>query len=172
MGSRLPGRVAEFFADLGNLTVAGPVLAVVLAYVAWRGRRAGAFRWWPVPVAAAVAMALVPALVVPFKAAVDRAGPPGMGGHDGFYPSGHAATAAVAYGAAALLLLPLLRGVCGRRALLIGCALLNVAVGLGLVRQGYHWPLDVVASWLLCGMLLRVMVGVVGRCGGREPAEE
>ena len=24
----------------------------------------------------------------------------------------------------------------------------------GLVRRGYHWPLDVVASWCLCAVLL------------------
>ncbi|MEU7582877.1 phosphatase PAP2 family protein [Streptomyces sp. NPDC041068] len=163
-GSRIPDRAAEFLADLGNITVAVPVLAAVLAYVAWRGRRADAYRWWLPPVAAAVTMALVPALVAPLKAAVARPGPPGMSG-DGFYPSGHAATAAMAYGAAALLLLPLLRGAYGRRELAIGCALLNTAIGFGLVRRGYHWPLDVLASWLLCGMLLQGMVLVIARYG-------
>ncbi len=122
------------------------------------------FRWWLAPLAAAVAMAVMPALVVPLKAAVaGRA--PGMAGHDGFYPSGHAATAAVAYGAAALLVLPLLRRAYGRSALLIGCLLVNAAVGFGLVRRGYHWPLDVAASWLLCGMLLAAVTAVAGRYG-------
>jgi undecaprenyl-diphosphatase len=109
-------------------------------------------------------MVLVPLLVVPLKAAVARPGPPGMAG-DGYYPSGHTATATVAYGAAALLLLPLLRGAYGRRALLVGCAALNVGVGFGLVRRGYHWPLDVVASWLLLAMLLQVMAWVIARYG-------
>ncbi|MEV0124628.1 phosphatase PAP2 family protein [Streptomyces sp. NPDC050703] len=167
-GSRFPDRAAEALADLGNLAVAVPVLAAVIAYVAWRGRRAGAHRWWLPPVAAAVAMALVPLLVVPLKAAVARPGPPGMAG-DGYYPSGHTATAAVAYGAAALLLLPLLRGAHGRRALLVGCAALNLGVGFGLVRRGYHWPLDVVASWLLFAMLLRVLLGVTARYGTPPP---
>ncbi|WP_447040286.1 phosphatase PAP2 family protein [Streptomyces sp. DSM 118878] len=165
-GSRFPDRAAEFLADLGHLAVAGPVLAVVLAYVAWRGRRAGAYRWWLPPAAAAGAMVLVPLLVVPLKAAVARPGPPGMAG-DGYYPSGHTATATVAYGAAALLLLPLVRGAYGRRALLIGCAALNLGVGYGLVRRGYHWPLDVVGSWLLLAMPLWAMVWVTGRHGTR-----
>ncbi|MGA4846412.1 phosphatase PAP2 family protein [Streptomyces sp. G5(2025)] len=174
MGSPFPERAAEFLADLGNLCVAVPVLGVVLAYTVWHSRRAGVSNWWPAPLAAAVTMAAVPALVVPLKAAVDRPGPPGMAGHDGFYPSGHAATAAVAYGAAALLVLPLLRRAYGRRVLLIGCVVVNVAVGFGLVRRGYHWPLDVVASWLLCGMLLMAMAAVVGRYGwyGRERGRE
>ncbi|CAM5688045.1 Phosphatase PAP2 family protein OS=Streptomyces alboniger OX=132473 GN=CP975_26190 PE=4 SV=1 [Streptomyces alboniger] len=169
-GSRFPDRAAEFLADLGNLTVAVPVLAAVVAYTAWRGRQAGAHRWWLPPVAAAVAMLSVPLLVVPLKAAVARPGPPGMAG-DGYYPSGHTATATVAYGAAALLLLPLLRGAYGRRGLLIGCAALNLGVGFGLVRRGYHWPLDVVASWLLFGMLLQVLVRVIARYGAPPPSD-
>ncbi|ATL30848.1 phosphatase PAP2 family protein [Streptomyces formicae] len=163
VGSRIPGRAAEFLADLGNITVAVPVLAAVIAYVSWHLRRAGTFRWWLPGLAAAVTMACVPALVAPLKSLITRPGPPGMTGEGGFYPSGHAATALVAYGAAALLLLPLLHSAYGRRELVIGCALLNVAIGFGLVRQGYHWPLDVVASWLLSAMLLQGMVLVVAR---------
>ncbi|OMI40618.1 integral membrane protein [Streptomyces sparsogenes DSM 40356] len=75
----LPSSAAEFFADLGNMTVALPVLAAVVGWVAWRERGAGATaarRWLP-PLAAAVAMAAVPALVAPAKALVDRPGPPG-----------------------------------------------------------------------------------------------
>ncbi|MEU5899167.1 MULTISPECIES: phosphatase PAP2 family protein [Streptomyces] len=166
-GSRLPDRAAEFLADLGNATVAVPVLVAVAAYTAWRARRGGAFRWWLPAVAALVAMAAVPVLVVPLKAVIGRTGPPGMAG-DGYFPSGHAATAAVAYGAAVLLLLPLLRGAYGRRELVIGCCLLNVAVGFGLVRRGYHWPLDVVASWCLAAVLLRAVVLVVSRSTGRS----
>ncbi|MEV0444770.1 phosphatase PAP2 family protein [Streptomyces spectabilis] len=152
-GALLPRPLAEFFADLGNMAVALPVLAAALAYTAWRGRRAGTHRWWLPPLLAALAMAAVPALVVPLKAAVDRGAPPGMDG-TGYYPSGHTATATVAYGAATLLLLPCLRA---PRALTAVCVLVNLAVGLGLVVRGYHWPADVVASWLLCGGLLGVM---------------
>ncbi|MFI7321700.1 phosphatase PAP2 family protein [Streptomyces venezuelae] len=167
-GSRLPDRAAEFLADLGNATVAVPVLVAVAAYTAWQARRGGAFRWWLPAVAALVAMAAVPVLVAPLKALIDRPGPPGMAGGGGFYPSGHAATAAVAYGAAVLLLLPLLRGAYGRRELVIACCLLNVAVGFGLVRRGYHWPLDVVASWCLAAVLLWAVVLVVSRSTGRS----
>ncbi|MEU7370584.1 phosphatase PAP2 family protein [Streptomyces hygroscopicus] len=99
-------------------------------------------------------MAAVPALIVPFKALVGRPGPPGpLAGETGFFPSGHAATAAVAYGAAALLLRPHLRRRL-RRPLLAAVAVLNLAVAVGLVRRGYHWPLDAVASWCLSGPLL------------------
>lgn len=167
-GSRLPDRAAEFLADLGNITVAVPVLVAVAAYTAWRARRSGTFQWWLPAVAALVALAAVPALVAPLKALIDRPGPPGTAGDGGFYPSGHAATAAVAYGAAALLLLPLLRGAYGRRELVIGCCLLNVAVGFGLVRRGYHWPLDVVASWCLAAVLLQAMLLLISRSTRRS----
>ncbi|MFD7998547.1 phosphatase PAP2 family protein [Streptomyces mirabilis] len=149
-----PDRVSELLADLGNVTVAVPVLAVVLGYVAWRARAAGRERWWLPSLATAALMAVVPALIVPLKALVSRPGPPVMGPSTGFYPSGHTATAVIAYGAATLVLIPWLRGAGARRALLVGCLALNLGVAVGLIRRGYHWPLDVVGSWCLCAELL------------------
>ncbi|WP_307821952.1 phosphatase PAP2 family protein [Streptomyces coffeae] len=135
-----------------------PVLGAALILALWRARRTGTARWWLPALAAGVAMAAVPALVVPFKALLGRPGPPGpLADETGFFPSGHAATAAVAYGAAALLLCPR-PGRWPRRTLLTAVALLNVGVGVGLVRRSYHWPLDVVASWLLTGCLLWAVV--------------
>ncbi|MFF4350928.1 phosphatase PAP2 family protein [Streptomyces sp. NPDC001530] len=149
-----PDRFYAFLADLGSVTVAVPVLAVVLVYVAWSAREAGTDRWWLPSAAAAVLMAAVPALIVPLKALVDR---PGPATGTGLYPSGHTATAAIAYGAATLLLLPSLRSAYARRELVIACLVLNLAVGFGLVLRGYHWPLDVVASWCLCAVLLTAL---------------
>lgn len=160
-----PLRVYGGLADLGNVFVAVPVLVLVICYVARRGRAAGMYRWWLPPVAAAVAMVLVPVLVVPLKVLTDRPGPPIMGPGTGYYPSGHTATACVAYGAATLLLLPWLNRERARRALVAGCVLVNLGVGYGLVRRGYHWPLDVVASWCLCLILLTVLRMVLGRAG-------
>ncbi|MFI5521944.1 phosphatase PAP2 family protein [Streptomyces platensis] len=181
----LPTGIAEFWADLGNTAVALPVLCVVMVAAGWRGWRGrseeapngGApVRWWLPPLAAGLTLAVVPALVVPLKLWLARPGPPGMAGgpHDGFYPSGHGATAAVAYGVAALLVI---RGVQGRRAgrpalrlfapsVVAVVALLNVAVGLGLVRRGYHWPLDVLGSWCLATVLLAVWCAVCDRWSG------
>ncbi|MFI6493584.1 phosphatase PAP2 family protein [Streptomyces sp. NPDC050564] len=152
-----PDRPSELLADLGSITVAVPILAVVLVYVASRARAAKIHRWWLEPTAAAVLMTAVPALVVPFKELTARPGPPVMGPGTGFYPSGHTATAAIAYGSATLLLLPWLRTSPARRTLVIVCLGLNLAVACGLVRRGYHWPLDVVASWCLCAVLLSAL---------------
>ncbi|WP_026245936.1 MULTISPECIES: phosphatase PAP2 family protein [unclassified Streptomyces] len=148
----IPSGPAEFFADLGNLQVALPVLAAVLAYVTYRTRH-----WLPATVAV-LTMALVPVLVGPLQSLLARPGPPPMAPETGFYPSGHAATAAVAYGLCALLL--------HRREPAYGCVVLNAAVGLGLVRQGYHWPVDVVGSWCLSAVLLYVAAYALSRGAG------
>ncbi|GGQ39322.1 phosphatase PAP2 family protein [Streptomyces mutabilis] len=158
-----PDRLSELLADLGNVPVAVPVLALTLAGAAWHGRAKGTDRWWLPPLAGALAMALVPALVAPLKAWTDRPGTPAVPPAVGYYPSGHTATAVVAYGAATLLLLPLLRSPAVRRGLVVLCAVLVLGASYGLVRRGYHWPLDVVASWCLGAVLLVGVALVAGR---------
>ncbi len=91
-----PDRASELLADLGNVEVAVPVLALALAGAAWHGRARGLDRWWLPPAAAAGAMVLVPVLVAPLKAWTDRPGTPAVPPAVGYYPSGHTATAAVA----------------------------------------------------------------------------
>ncbi|MFF3560278.1 phosphatase PAP2 family protein [Streptomyces sp. NPDC002574] len=149
--------VAQFLADLGNAPVAVPVLTTAMVYTMWRLRRTGVSRWWLPALAYGLAMAAVPGLVSLLKPLIGRAGPGSLTlspGYPGLYPSGHGATAAVAYGGAALLLAHLSLRTAARRLLGAAAVLLNVAVGISLVRCGYHWPLDVVGSWLLCGALL------------------
>ncbi|MFZ4183059.1 phosphatase PAP2 family protein [Streptomyces pseudogriseolus] len=164
-----PDRASELLSDLGDVQVALPVLAVALAVAAWRLRATGVDRWWLPPAAGAAAMVLVPVLVVPLKAWTDRPGTPAVPPATGYYPSGHTATAVVAYGAATLLLLPLLGSPAVRRALVALCALLILGVSYGLVRRGYHWPLDVAGSWCL-GAALLVGPALVSRSSRRTSA--
>ncbi|MFF3601201.1 phosphatase PAP2 family protein [Kitasatospora indigofera] len=149
----------HFGAALSDLGGSVPAVSVLLgggALAAWRARRAGAGRWWlPLPVAGLTAGA-IPLLVVPAKASFARPGPLGLPltpEQWGWYPSGHTATASIAYGAAALLLGHTV-GVRHRRRLYAGAGLLSAGVGAGLVWSDYHWLLDVVASWCLAGLLL------------------
>ncbi|KJK52249.1 phosphoesterase [Streptomyces sp. NRRL F-4428] len=137
-----PDTVTEALSDLGNVPVALPALLLAAAYAALRGNRRGA-------AAAVAAMALVPALVVPLKEWTARPGPlePWAAG---YFPSGHTATAFVAYAGAALLLGPHL----GRRWPMAAALVLTGATAAGLVLRGFHWPLDVLASLLLCTPLL------------------
>ncbi|MEV7869289.1 phosphatase PAP2 family protein [Streptomyces sp. NPDC088124] len=152
-----PEPLTQFLSDLGGMPVALPVLALALGEAFRRGQRAR-------PLAAVVAMAAVPALVVPLKMWIDRPGP--LTDATGYYPSGHTATAMVAYGGAALLLAPY----AGRSRMLPVAALLTLATGVGLVLRGYHWPVDVLGSLALCGMLLLLMEAAVRRFRLREYA--
>lgn len=149
---RGPTGLTEFLADLGGWAVAVPVLAVAVGYAAWRGHRARA-------VAFALAMAAVPVLVMPLKLLIDRPGR--LTAESGYYPSGHTATAMVAYCGAALLLSPRTGRGTGRAWAMPVAVVLSAATGIGLVLRGYHWPLDVLGGWLLCGMLLALLVAVL-----------
>ncbi|MEU2438553.1 phosphatase PAP2 family protein [Streptomyces rubradiris] len=158
-----PDGFSQFLSDLGNVQVAVPVLALALAGALWLGRVRGATRWWLPPLTAAVLMALVPAVVVPLKEWTDRPGTPVVPPATGYFPSGHTATAVVAYGSAALLLLPWLRSPAARRALAAGCGVLVLGVSYGLVRHGYHWPLDVLAGWCVGAVPLAALARVTSR---------
>lgn len=163
-----PDRFSELLSDLGNAQVAVPVLVIVIGYVVRRGRSTGTDRWWLPPAAAAVLMALVPAIIVPVKEWTARPGTPVVPPAVGYFPSGHTATAAIAYGSATLLLLPWLRNRAARRTVVTGCAALVLAVSYGLVRRGYHWPLDVAASWCLCTVLLTALWLLLSRSTRRS----
>lgn len=139
-----PARLTEFLADLGNMQIALPVLGCAVAWALVRGARRE-------PLYAALTMGAVPLLVVPLKALIARPGP--LTDATGYFPSGHAATAAVAYGAAALLVVPYARR-SWSWVMPVAAVLLTTATGIGLVLRGYHWPLDVLGSWLLCGAVL------------------
>ncbi|GAQ55990.1 phosphatase PAP2 family protein [Streptomyces acidiscabies] len=162
---RHPDRFAELLSDLGNVQVALPVLLVVAGYVAWLGRRVGEPRWWGPAAAALTAMALVPLVVVPLKIWTDRPGTPAVPPATGYFPSGHTATAMIAYGGAVLVLLPWLAAGRARRTAVGVAVVLVAAVSYGLVRRGYHWPLDVIASWCLGAVLLGALRLVVVRIG-------
>ncbi|MEV1048486.1 phosphatase PAP2 family protein [Streptomyces sp. NPDC049916] len=143
---RGPAALTQLLSDLGALPVALPVLGCAIGFALYRGARR-------LPLYAALTMAAVPAVVIPLKVATARQGP--LTEAVNYYPSGHTATAAVAYGASALLLLAVRRPAWPRAWVPpLVALLLTAATGLGLVLHGYHWPLDVLASWCLGPLLL------------------
>lgn len=145
----VPRALSEAASDLGGPAVALPVLAAAVAYAFWRGRRAAALF-------AGLAMAAVPLLVVPLKVWTARPGPLEPWAH-GYYPSGHTATALVAYFGAAFLV---------SRRLVPVAAVLTAVTGTGLVLRGYHWPLDVLASCCLGVLILYVSSSRTRRSSG------
>ncbi|MBV7243897.1 phosphatase PAP2 family protein [Streptomyces sp. MW-W600-10] len=163
---RGPAGLTQVLSDLGGMAVALPVLTVVIAYALWR-------RALRLAVYAALTMAAVPALVIPLKVATARQGP--LTEAVNYYPSGHTATAAVAYGASALVLLALPRPAWLRAAswprtwmMPVAAILLTTATGIGLVLHGYHWPLDVLASWCLGPLVLAPLWWVSCRSSRRS----
>lgn len=171
---------AHYVCKLGNVEVAVPVLLAAIVLAAVLGRWARLVRWWLPPLAAAVAMAAVPVIVSLVKAAVVRPAPgrihPRSDGY-GYFPSGHTATSAMAYGLSALLVVPFVRWAAVRAVLVIATVLLLGAVGAALVWCDYHWPVDVLGSWCLTATLMscvaaassfsgRVARGPVSRSSG------
>ncbi|OII67053.1 hypothetical protein BJP39_26255 [Streptomyces sp. CC77] len=130
------------------------MLLAAMTYAMVRGRRSHAL-------CAGAAMICVPVLVVPLKLLLARPGP--LTDATGYYPSGHTATALVAYCGAALLV--------HRRLLLPVAAFAVAATGCGLVLRGYHWPLDVAGSVLLfTGSWLLLAAMRRRRSSGRTPS--
>ncbi|SCK37056.1 undecaprenyl-diphosphatase [Streptomyces sp. WMMB 714] len=152
--------MSELFADLGNPEVALPVLAAACAYAAAvvRGRR------WLAPLCVLGALGGAAVAVSLVKVWLGRPGP--LGGVN-YYPSGHTATAAVAYGGAALLLCLSVRRLPSWPAP-VAAVVLTVLCGAGLVWRGYHWPLDVLASLCLSWVLLAPAAAAVRRGPARR----
>jgi undecaprenyl-diphosphatase len=169
-------RIAQALSDLGGLLIAGPVLLMAAGWAALRrrrpGRRLARHIWWPPLLVAAAALLALLASVVPAKALIGRLGPfslPLQPGQSGFFPSGHAATAAVCFGIALLLVLPAVTARPLRVLLVAGYLLLQGAIGAALVYCDYHWFLDVVGSWCLAGVVLWLLYGAARSAAAPPP---
>ncbi|MER5867761.1 phosphatase PAP2 family protein [Kitasatospora sp. NPDC002040] len=170
LGSILLNHLGAGFSDLGGPVPAMPALLLSAALAGWLELRAGLRRWWyPLPVAV-LAGVLVPLLIVPAKTWFARPGPFGVPLSPeqlGWYPSGHTATSAIAYGTAALLLGRTLDRTA--RQWLYGLTALGcLGVGAGLVWSDYHWLLDVLASWCLAGLVLQGLWLLTARLTGHR----
>jgi membrane-associated phospholipid phosphatase len=135
---------------LGVVTVAaGAVLGII-----WR-------RWGPV-LAAGVTVAGNGVLTLALKEAVGRSRPPlsgALAAADGYaFPSGHAATAAAAFGVLAFLCAGPLRAWAARVAIWAGAAMLATLVGISRIYLGVHWTTDVLGGWAFGTLWLAVVV--------------
>ncbi|HEY9243292.1 MAG TPA: phosphatase PAP2 family protein [Streptosporangiaceae bacterium] len=160
-----PHAPAKLITDLGRVTVAVPVLAVVAAVLAIRGHTLR-----PLLVSAA-GVALLLITVIPTKIIIARPGPGTTalaGGSWGYFPSGHTSTACVCYSIAVLLLIA---GQAGwvRRAALAGLAVVWLLVGAALIWCDYHWASDVLAGWALSALIvwLALRVRLPGQLAAR-----
>lgn len=129
-------------------------------------------RWWP---AICALVAVVTGVLVRLgmsKAYADPRPPQSawlVPVHGFSFPSGHAATSALVAGALVWLTSCLVRSAavrCALGAVLGGWALL---VAVSRLYLGVHWVSDVVASWLLAGVVLAVLTAVGRWIGQLRP---
>lgn len=145
-----PQAPAPLLTDLGRVTVAVPVLAVVAVLLAFRRHTLH-----PLLVAAAGVVLLL-VTVIPAKIIIARPGPGTTtvaSGSLGYFPSGHTSTACVCYSIAVLLLIAG-RPARARRVALAGLAAVWLLVGVALVWCDYHWASDVLAGWALSALIV------------------
>jgi undecaprenyl-diphosphatase len=112
-----------------------PVLAVVLAVVAWGGEAAG---------------------VTLAKNVARRQRPPErlwlMTAHGWSWPSGHAAAATLVFTVLAIVATYLVRNPALRLLVWVGAVLAVAAVGLSRIELGVHWTTDVIGSIVFVGL--------------------
>jgi undecaprenyl-diphosphatase len=153
-------------ANLGNQSVALPVLPLVTLFAAWRSRST-----LPFVIAAGAAIAL--AVVIPLKIWVGRPGPGAVVLGDanlGYFPSGHTADAMLCYGTSALILcvaFPAAR-LMQRVATAVAVALV-VGTAFGLLWSDYHWLSDIVGSFCWCGAALLLLHRFAATAGRPRP---
>lgn len=143
-----PQALAEVMRDitaLGGSTVIVLLVSTAAALLALSGRRRQAI-FLVVTVTTGVL------LTVALKAGFDRPRPD-LVPHGSMvalasFPSGHAATSAVAYLTLAAILIRAMHRHRVRTFILTMAALVTIAVGASRVYLGVHWPSDVVAGWL------------------------
>lgn len=141
--------------NLGDPWFAGTCCLLLAGWAAWRCRRPGPL------VRAAAALVVLGAVVWPMKVAIGR---PGPGMPDvrpdwyGYFPSGHTASAAICYGAAALAV----AGAAPRlRRVAFGClGVLVLVEAWALIWYDDHWVSDVVGGAAFAVVCLAVTFGV------------
>ena len=142
--------------SLGMFYVFLPIVAVVVAILVLKDRRADAFL---------VGLSLVPMMLnVGLKALVDRPRPDFqiVGPHASglSFPSGHSVFAFIAGGVIIYLVEQFVQPLALRRWIQGLVSVLVVAIGASRVYMGVHWPSDVIGGYLFGALALLVMIAM------------
>jgi len=150
--------IARLFTWLGG-AVGTTVVTGLAAAVLWRASRRGDAAF------VVIAVAGITVLVAVLKAIYERARPDFGSAislpHSYSFPSGHAATAVVLYGAIGLLLAERARSRARAAAWLVAAGLVALAIGASRVILNVHFVSDVAAgfavglTWLCCCAIVR-----------------
>jgi membrane-associated phospholipid phosphatase len=148
-------RAASFVGDSPATVVA---VAVAVALLWWRGRRAGA-------AALAIAALGSPLISSGFKLLYRRERPPStdhLSVATGYaLPSGHAVNSIVVIGVLVAACVPHVRRAWERVAMVSAGAVAVAIVGVSRLYLGVHWSSDVLTGWLLGGAWVAVCVAAM-----------
>jgi membrane protein DedA with SNARE-associated domain/membrane-associated phospholipid phosphatase len=161
--------IARVVTHLGSLPVAGGLVLIAIALLAWRRR--------PYELSVLlVGTAGIYAAVHLIKGATDRPRPSGglIETMTSAFPSGHAAYS-VAYVAMGVIAARVLPGLVSQATLVIGTVVVAAAVGASRVYLGVHYYSDVVAGWSIaaaiyatCAIVALVVSYVRNNVNGRR----
>jgi membrane-associated phospholipid phosphatase len=142
---------ADQLVDLGDREVVVPIVLIATGWISLRARTV-------VPlVRLAVLAAVAVSVVLAFKYGVGRHAPSGVHGSEAFrsYPSGHAATAVILWGALYSTVAEYPQYAVSRQVAWLLSWLAPLLVMVGMVLRDYHWVTDLVAAVALCTVLLQ-----------------
>lgn len=142
-------------------TAGGPLIVTIVTAAAALLAAAVRRSWGPVLVAG-VTLTGTGIMTVVLKARLGRPRPPlhdALAAADGYaFPSGHAATAAAAFGVLAFLVAAGLQRWVARIAVWAAAAMLTMLVGISRVYLGVHWTTDVLGGWVFGVLWLAVVL--------------
>jgi undecaprenyl-diphosphatase len=146
-------QLARFGSRVGSFTFLGPFTLVVLTLLVWRR-----WRWDAVFLAMTGVLHSTNSLL---KWLIDSPRPTAnfvditsKANGNGF-PSGHATGSMLIYGALAIIASRRIRPAWLRRGIVSLCVALILVVGFARIKEGVHWPSDVLGGYLWgCAMLL------------------
>lgn len=156
---RSPGAtaVAKVITDAGSTLSMGILAGLVTVLLWWRGHRGDA-------VMTAVVAAGAALIVFVGKRVVGRQRPPAdyrlVAETNASFPSGHALASMAILGVFTVLLVPAVRPLGGRIAVVCGALLMIAVIGLSRLYLGAHWATDVLGGWLTGGAWLLLCVSV------------
>jgi undecaprenyl-diphosphatase len=148
-------RVVTWLGSGAALTVLGVPIGLALL---WRRRRLEVLLLSLSTLGAAVLVHVV-------KVLVSRPRPVDPLVHTGTasFPSGHAGDAVAFYGTLALLVVATNRRRRVRAGAVVAAGVIVLAVGFSRIALGVHYPSDVLASFLLCGLWVAAAINLCGR---------
>lgn len=163
-------RLVALAVDVSSLASTDLILPLTAAAVA----ALALARHWHGALTLALSVLGTQAVVQLVKLTVDRPRPAVNGAmteaHGPSFPSAHSATAVALYVTLALVLGHRCRG-WKRVAVMTTGGVVVAAVGLSRVQLGAHYPLDVLAGWLIGAALLLAFWGLVARLAVRPAAQ-